>query len=63
MFSVFPYYGLANKVTLNFDSKFHDSYLTKCLHNNITQNDTIWWQLYLQHLASKAKTTSNQGYT
>ena len=42
IFSVFPYYGLANKITLNFDSKFNDSYLMKHLHNNITQNDTIW---------------------
>ena len=47
MFSAFPYYGLANKLTLNFDSKFHDYFLMKCLHNSITQNDTIWWQLYL----------------
>ena len=34
MFSIFPYYGLANKITLNFNSKLHDSYLMKCLHNN-----------------------------
>ena len=27
MFSAFPCYGLAIKITLNFDSKFHDSYL------------------------------------
>ena len=26
MFSAFPYYGLANKITLNVDSKFHDFY-------------------------------------
>ena len=31
----FPFYGLENKIILNFDSKFHDSYLMKCLHNNI----------------------------
>ena len=42
MFSVFPYYGLAKKKTIFFDIKCHDSYLMKCLHNNITQNDTIW---------------------
>ena len=35
----------------------------KCLHNNITQNDTIWWHLYLSHLVSNVKTTSNQCYT
>ena len=40
MFSVFPYYGLAKKKTIFFDIKCHDSYLMKCLHNNITQNDT-----------------------
>ena len=34
MFVVFHYYGLANKITLNFDSKFHNSYSIKCLHNN-----------------------------
>ena len=32
-FIVFHYYGLANKITLNFGSKFHNSYLIKCLHN------------------------------
>ena len=36
MFSVFPYYGLEK------DIKDHDSYLMKCLHNNISQNDAIW---------------------
>ena len=41
MSGVFPYYGLAKKKTLIFDINFHDSYLKKCLHNNITQNDTI----------------------
>ena len=41
IFSVFPYYGLEKK-TIFFDSHCHDSYLMKCLHNNITQNDTIW---------------------
>ena len=35
MFNVFPYYRLA------FDIKCHDSYLMKCLHNNISQNVTI----------------------
>ena len=42
MFSVFPYYGLEKEKEKFFDSKCHDSYLMKCLHNNITQNDTIW---------------------
>ena len=28
-FSIFPFYGLANKLTLNFNSQLHDSYLTK----------------------------------
>ena len=44
MFSVFPYYGLGKKEekkTIFFDTKCHDSYLMKCLHNNISQNDTI----------------------
>ena len=27
MFIVFHYYRLANKITLNFDCKFHNSYL------------------------------------
>ena len=43
MFSVLPYYQFEKKTkTIFFDSKCHDSYLMKCLHNNITQNDTIW---------------------
>ena len=42
MLSVFPNYGLAKKLTIFFDIKCHDSYLLKYLHNNITQNDTIW---------------------
>ena len=38
MFSVFPYYWLEKeKITIFFDSKCHDSYLMKCLHNNITK--------------------------
>ena len=42
MFSVFPYYELEKeKKTIFFDIKCHDSYLMKCLHNNISQNDTI----------------------
>ena len=41
MFSVFPYYGLGKKKTIFFDIKCLDSYLMKCLHNNISQNDTI----------------------
>ena len=43
MFSVFPYYGLEKeKITIFFDIKYHGSYLMKCLHNNISQTDTIW---------------------
>ena len=45
MYSVFSYYGLENEKktkTIFFDINCHDSYLMKCLHNNITQNDTIW---------------------
>ena len=42
LFSVFPYYGLEKeKKTGFFDIKCHDSNLMKCLHNNISQNDTI----------------------
>ena len=47
MFSVFPHYGLKKEkkkktIILFFDIKCHYSYLMKCLHKNITQNDTIW---------------------
>ena len=42
MFSVFPYYRLEKeKKTIFFYIKCHDSYLMKCLHSNISQNDTI----------------------
>ena len=43
MFSVFPYYGLEKKKKkkIFFDIKCHYSYLMKCLHNDISQNDTI----------------------
>ena len=43
MFSVFPCYELEKekKKTIFFDIKCHDSYLMKCLYNNISQNDTI----------------------
>ena len=40
MFSVFPYYGLEKEKAIFFDIKCHDSYLMKCLHNKISQNDT-----------------------
>ena len=64
MFSVFPYYGLdKEKKTIFVDIKCHDSYLIKCLHNNISQNDTICCHLYLTHLVSNIKTTSSQCYT
>ena len=42
IFSVFPYYGLEKEKKIFFDIKYHDYYLMKCLHNNISQNDTIW---------------------
>ena len=41
MISVFPYYGFEKEKTIFFDIKCHDSYLMKCLHNNISRNDTI----------------------
>ena len=64
IFSVFTYYGLEKeKKTISFDIQCHDSYLMKCLHNNISQNDTIWWYLYLPHLVPNVKITSNQYYT
>ena len=63
MFSVFPYYGLEKEKTIFFDIKCHNSYLMKCLHNNISQNDTICWHLYLPHLVSNIKTPSSQCYT
>ena len=58
-----PYYGLAKKKQLIFDIKFHESYFMKCLHINITQNDTTWSHLHLQHLVPSVKTTYNQFYT
>ena len=63
MFSVFPIMDWKKKKTIFFDVKCHNSYLMKCLHNNINQNDTIWWHLSLPHLVSNVKTTSNQCYT
>ena len=41
MFSVFTYYGLEKETTIFFGIKCHDSYLMKCLHNNVTQNNTM----------------------
>ena len=35
MFSVFPIADWKKKKTIFFDIKCHDSYLMKCLHNNI----------------------------
>ena len=64
MFSVFPYYGMEKeKKPIFFDIKCHNSYLMKCLQNNISQNDTICWHLYLTYLFSNIKTTSSQCYT
>ena len=34
-------YWKKKKKTIFFDIKCHDSYLMKCLHGNISQNDTI----------------------
>ena len=51
------------KKTIFFNIKCHDSYLMKCLHNHISQNDTICWHLYITHLVSNIKTTSSQYYT
>ena len=43
MFSLVLFYDLEKeKKTIFFDIKCHDDYLMKCLHNNISQNDTIW---------------------
>ena len=63
MFSVFPIMDWQRKIQYFFYIKCYDSYLMKCLHNNTTQNDTIWWHLYLPHLVSNVKPTSNQCYT
>ena len=41
MFSVFPIIDWKKTKTVFFRIKCHDSYLMKCLHNNISQNDTI----------------------
>ena len=42
MFSVFHLLRIGKgKKSIFFDIKCHDSYLMKCLHNNISQNDTI----------------------
>ena len=58
-----PIMDWKKKKTIFFDIKYHDSYLMKCLHNNISQNDTICWHLYLTHPVSNIKTTSSQCYT
>ena len=41
VFSVPPIMDWKKKKTIFFDIKRHDSYLMKCLHNDISQNDTI----------------------
>ena len=41
MSSVFPIMDWKKKKKISFDIKCHDSYLLMCLHNNISQNDTI----------------------
>ena len=40
--SVLPFYGLEKEKKISFDIKCHGSYLMKCLHNNMSQLDTIW---------------------
>ena len=44
MFSLLPImdWKKEKKTTIFFDINCHDSYLMKCLHNNICQIDTIW---------------------
>ena len=37
MFNVFPNYGLEKEKKIFFDIECHDSYLMKCLHNNVSQ--------------------------
>ena len=64
MLSVSPIMDWKKKKTIFFDDiKCQDSYLMRCLHNNISQNVTICWHLYLTHLVSNIKTTSSQCYT
>ena len=63
MFSVSLLWIGKRKKTIFFDIDCHESHLMKCLHNNITQNDTIWRHMYLPHLDSNVKTTSNQRNT
>ena len=58
-FSVFPNYGLANKILLNLDSKFHDCYLMKCSHNNLTRNDTIKWNSTLHSICNIIKNVNS----
>ena len=41
MFSVSPIMDWKKKKKIFFDIKCHDTYLMKCLHNYISQNDTI----------------------
>ena len=41
MFSVSPIIDWIKIKTIFFDIKCRDSFLMKCLHNNISQNDTI----------------------
>ena len=36
MFSIFTYYGLEKEKEIFVDIKCHDSYLMKCVHNNIS---------------------------
>ena len=49
--SDFPILDCQNKLILNFDSKFHNSYLMKWLLINFTRYDTIQQQLYLTYFS------------
>ena len=48
------------KKTTFFDIKCHDSYLMKCLHDKISQNDTICWHLYLKARVWSSKIPTGQ---
>ena len=63
MFSVSPIMNWKKEKKIFFDIKCHNSYLMKCLHDNISQNDTICWHVHLTHLISNIKTSSSQCYT
>ena len=59
MFSFSAIMDWKKKKTIFFDIKCNNSYLMKCLHNNISKNDAICWHLSWTHLISNIKTTSS----